>query len=81
MVDTLEFCSLKCNDSWYDSMSAYECKIWGWNKLSYEVDKLLFPLKMQSDWGEKSYGLGILPFFLWEWHHRHIGHVVVFMMF
>ena len=80
MVDTLECSSLKCDDSLYDSMSVYECKSWGWSKLSYEADKLLFPLKMQSGWGEKSYGLGILPFSLWEWHHRHIGHVVVFMM-
>ena len=62
MVDTLKGSSLKSDDTWYDSMCAYEFKSWCWNKLSYEVDKILFPLKMQSDWSEVTYELGMLPF-------------------
>ena len=81
MVDTLEGCSLKCDDSWYDSMCAYEFKSWCWSKFSYKVDKLLLPfenaewLKWNVLWTRHT------PFPLWEWHHGHIGHLVVFMMF
>ena len=45
MVDTLEGSSLKCDDSWYDSMCAYEFKSWCWNKIKLRSGQHLFPFE------------------------------------